>query len=35
MLIPRTLKPREQKPLSEAEGEIEDMDDPDWGHGDF
>ena len=28
--IPRTLKRREQKPLSETEDEIEDMDDPDW-----
>ena len=32
---PRTLKRREQKPLSETEDEIEDMDDPDWGPGDF
>ena len=31
MPIPRTLKRREQKPLSE----IEDMDDLDWEPGDF
>ena len=35
MPIPRTLKRREQKPLSETEDEIEDMDNPDWGPGDF
>ena len=35
MPIPRTLKRREQKPLSETEDEIEDMDDPDWGPRDF
>ena len=29
MPIPRTLKRRERKPLSETEDEIEDIDDPD------
>ena len=35
MPIPRTLKRREQKPLSKTEDEIEDMNHPDWGPGDF
>ena len=35
MPIPRTLKRREQNPLSETEDEIEDMDDRDWGPGHF
>ena len=32
---PRTLKQREQNPLIETEDEIENMDDSDWGPGDF
>ncbi|CAF3376581.1 unnamed protein product [Rotaria sp. Silwood1] len=33
--IPRTPKRSKQEPLSEIEDEIEDMDDPEWGPGDF
>jgi hypothetical protein len=35
MPIPRTLRRRKQQPLSETEDEIEDMNDPEWGPGDF
>ena len=35
MPIPRAPKRREQEPLREIEDEIEDMDDPEWGPGDF
>jgi hypothetical protein len=35
MPILRTPKRRIQEPLSEIEDEIEDMDDPEWGSGDF
>ena len=35
MPISRISKRCKQEPLSESEDEVIDMDDPDWGPGDF